>query len=321
MHAGRAAGTPTHCAAPPRPPPHPMQYAAELIANAKAIATPGKGILAADESTGTIGKRVRRLLPRPPPSLPRCSTPTAAPCFPAAGHACPSTHYQPLRVGAPSLPARSWRASAAPTRRPTAASCARCSSPPPASRTTSAAWWVLLRGGVWASGHFGQPYGHFPACTALAWHTSGAEAAPPTLAFVLSASPTPCVSSAPLLLPLPLSTLLQILYEETLYQNASDGTPFVKMLQSKGLIPGIKVSRGGGQPPQPARQPAAVGVRAQENLSCCTLHPHRHTCCAALRSSLPPACPLLPACPPLRAGGQRRGGPARHRRRDRDPGH
>jgi len=29
----------------------------ELIATAKAIATPGKGILAADESTGTIGKR------------------------------------------------------------------------------------------------------------------------------------------------------------------------------------------------------------------------------------------------------------------------
>jgi len=35
-----------------------VQYAAELIATAKAIATPGKGILAADESTGTIGKRV-----------------------------------------------------------------------------------------------------------------------------------------------------------------------------------------------------------------------------------------------------------------------
>ena len=34
-----------------------MQYTAELIATARAIATPGKGILAADESTGTIGKR------------------------------------------------------------------------------------------------------------------------------------------------------------------------------------------------------------------------------------------------------------------------
>jgi len=32
-------------------------YAAELVENARAIAAPGKGILAADESTGTIGKR------------------------------------------------------------------------------------------------------------------------------------------------------------------------------------------------------------------------------------------------------------------------
>ena len=32
-------------------------YKEELIANAKKIATPGKGILAADESTGTIGTR------------------------------------------------------------------------------------------------------------------------------------------------------------------------------------------------------------------------------------------------------------------------
>lgn len=33
------------------------QFAAELIQTAKTIATPGRGILAADESTGTIGKR------------------------------------------------------------------------------------------------------------------------------------------------------------------------------------------------------------------------------------------------------------------------
>ena len=33
------------------------EYAAELIATARYIASPGKGILAADESTGTIGKR------------------------------------------------------------------------------------------------------------------------------------------------------------------------------------------------------------------------------------------------------------------------
>lgn len=32
-------------------------FAAELIATARAIAAPGKGILAADESTGTIGSR------------------------------------------------------------------------------------------------------------------------------------------------------------------------------------------------------------------------------------------------------------------------
>jgi fructose-bisphosphate aldolase class I len=32
-------------------------YAAELIATARAIGAPGKGILAADESTGTIGQR------------------------------------------------------------------------------------------------------------------------------------------------------------------------------------------------------------------------------------------------------------------------
>ena len=32
-------------------------FAAELVENARAIASPGKGILAADESTGTIGKR------------------------------------------------------------------------------------------------------------------------------------------------------------------------------------------------------------------------------------------------------------------------
>ncbi len=34
------------------------KYSDELIATAKKITAPGKGILAADESTGTIGKRV-----------------------------------------------------------------------------------------------------------------------------------------------------------------------------------------------------------------------------------------------------------------------
>ena len=32
-----------------------------------------------------------------------------------------------------------------------------------------------------------------------------------------------------------------ILYEETLYQKTDDGTPFVKILNDKGIIPGIKV--------------------------------------------------------------------------------
>lgn len=35
-----------------------FSYPDELIANAAYIGTPGKGILAADESTGTIGKRL-----------------------------------------------------------------------------------------------------------------------------------------------------------------------------------------------------------------------------------------------------------------------
>jgi len=37
------------------------KYGEELMATAKAIATPGKGILAADESTGTIGKRLAQI--------------------------------------------------------------------------------------------------------------------------------------------------------------------------------------------------------------------------------------------------------------------
>ncbi len=36
-------------------------FAAELIETARAIAAPGKGILAADESTGTIGQRFSKI--------------------------------------------------------------------------------------------------------------------------------------------------------------------------------------------------------------------------------------------------------------------
>jgi fructose-bisphosphate aldolase, class I len=35
-----------------------------------------------------------------------------------------------------------------------------------------------------------------------------------------------------------------ILYDETIRQTASDGTPFPKLLESKGIIPGIKVDTG-----------------------------------------------------------------------------
>jgi fructose-bisphosphate aldolase class I len=35
-----------------------------------------------------------------------------------------------------------------------------------------------------------------------------------------------------------------ILFEETLYQNAADGTPFVKLLKDQGIVPGIKVDKG-----------------------------------------------------------------------------
>jgi len=35
-----------------------------------------------------------------------------------------------------------------------------------------------------------------------------------------------------------------ILFHETLYQKTDDGTPFVKVLQDQGIIPGIKVDKG-----------------------------------------------------------------------------
>src|SRR5919199_4450800 len=35
-----------------------------------------------------------------------------------------------------------------------------------------------------------------------------------------------------------------ILFDETIRQSASDGTPFPKLLESRGIIPGIKVDKG-----------------------------------------------------------------------------
>lgn len=36
------------------------------------------------------------------------------------------------------------------------------------------------------------------------------------------------------------------MFEETLYQNCRDGTPFVDVLMSQGIYPGIKVGCGVG---------------------------------------------------------------------------
>lgn len=35
-----------------------------------------------------------------------------------------------------------------------------------------------------------------------------------------------------------------IMFEETLYQSAADGTPFVDVLRGQGIVPGIKVDTG-----------------------------------------------------------------------------
>lgn len=35
-----------------------------------------------------------------------------------------------------------------------------------------------------------------------------------------------------------------IMFHETFYQKTKDGVPFVKVLQNKGIIPGIKVDKG-----------------------------------------------------------------------------
>lgn len=105
-------------------PPNP--FTAELLATARAIVAPGKGILAADESTGTIGKRFEKIG--------------------VANTEANRRDYRELLFTAP---------------------------------------------GSWER------------------HISGV-----------------------------------ILYEETLYQKARDGTPLVDLLKSRGVIPGIKVDQG-----------------------------------------------------------------------------
>lgn len=51
-----------------------------------------------------------------------------------------------------------------------------------------------------------------------------------------------------------------IMFEETLYQSAADGTPFVDILRSKGIIPGIKVDTGLTALPRTAGETATSGL-------------------------------------------------------------
>jgi len=51
-----------------------------------------------------------------------------------------------------------------------------------------------------------------------------------------------------------------ILYDETIRQNAADGTPLVKVLSSKGIAPGIKVDTGAKQLPGSANEKITEGL-------------------------------------------------------------
>jgi fructose-bisphosphate aldolase class I len=51
-----------------------------------------------------------------------------------------------------------------------------------------------------------------------------------------------------------------ILYDETIRQNAADGTPLVRVLSSKGIIPGIKVDTGAKQLPGSAKEKITEGL-------------------------------------------------------------
>jgi len=69
--------------------------------------------------------------------------------------------------------------------------------------------------------------------------------------------------------------MLQILFEETLYQSSSTGTPFVKLLQGKGIIPGIKVDRGvvplkgtDGETTTQASTPLHEPIKAETDAAC-----------------------------------------------------
>ena len=68
-----------------------------------------------------------------------------------------------------------------------------------------------------------------------------------------------------------------ILYDETIWQNAKDGTPLVKLIEQAGAIPGIKVDEGtqalpqlsgrtGHRRPRQARRAAEEILRARRAL-------------------------------------------------------
>src|SRR2546430_5456147 len=51
-----------------------------------------------------------------------------------------------------------------------------------------------------------------------------------------------------------------ILYDETIWQNAKDGTPLVKLIEQAGSIPGIKVDEGTQALPQCPGELVSVGL-------------------------------------------------------------
>src|SRR5256712_10826780 len=51
-----------------------------------------------------------------------------------------------------------------------------------------------------------------------------------------------------------------ILYDETIWQNAKDGTPLVKLIEQAGAIPGIKVDEGTQALPNCSGELVTVGL-------------------------------------------------------------
>eukprot|EP00177_Eucheuma_denticulatum_P005751 GFKZ01010494.1.p1 GENE.GFKZ01010494.1~~GFKZ01010494.1.p1 ORF type:complete len:412 (+),score=70.77 GFKZ01010494.1:1705-2940(+) len=51
-----------------------------------------------------------------------------------------------------------------------------------------------------------------------------------------------------------------IMFEETLFQSSADGVPFVKILQDKGIVPGIKVDTGLTALPRTKAETATTGL-------------------------------------------------------------